>query len=178
MFMKKKEMLKEQKRLKAEKNVKLLDFNDKNDVKTVVYISIGVVLFIGLIYLIINIANGTWTSYNRQNPTVGIDTKLLMCGTLFNRTDKEYLVLAYNIKNENDVVYSAMFESYKGELPLYYLDLESGFNKHCVGDKSNLVNDSTKIMFNKQTLLYIKDGKIVKSYTEKDKIKDYLTKEK
>ena len=176
--MKKKEMLKEQKRLKEQRNEKFQDFSDKSNVNTVIYISIGVILFIGLTYLIINIANGTWTSYNRQNPIVGIDTKLLMCGTLFDKSDKEYLVLAYNIKNKDDVVYSAMFESYKGELPLYYLDLESGFNKHCVGDKTNLVNDSTKIMFNKQTLLHIKDGKIVKSYVEKDQINNYLTKEK
>lgn len=176
--MKKKEMLKEQKRLKEARNEKFLDFNDKNDIKNVLYISIGVILFIGVVFLIINIANGTWTSYNRKNPIPSIDNKLLMCGTLFNRSDKEYLVLAYNIKNENDVVYNALVESYKGDLPLYYLDLESGFNKHCVGDKSSLVSDSTKIMFNTQTLLHIKDGKIVKTYTTKEQIKDYLTKEK
>lgn len=176
--MKKKEILKEQKRLKEERNVKLLDFNDKNDVKVTIYISIGVILFIGFIFLVINIAKGTWTSYNRQNPIPSLDPKLLMCGTLYNQTDKEYLVLAYNIKNKDDVIYSALFESYKGELPLYYLDLESGFNKSCVGNKNNFVNDSTKIMFSTKTLLHIKDGKIIKSYTNKEEIKNYLTKEK
>lgn len=178
MFMKKKEMLKEQKRLKAERNEKFLDFNDKNDVKTVVYITIGVLLFIGLVYLIINIVNGTWTSYNRKNPIPTIDTSLLMCGTMFEKSDKEYLVLAFNIKNEEDAIYGTLFESYKGDLPLYYLDLESGFNKGCVGDKSNFANNSTEIKFNTQTLLHIKDKKIVKTYTTKEQIKEYLTKEK
>ena len=81
-----------------------------------------------------------------------------MCGTLFNRQNEEYLVLAYNVNNEDDMIYNALFEGYKGSLPIYYLDLESGFNKNCVSDQSNLVNDSTKIKFNNQSLLHIKDG--------------------
>ena len=178
MFMKKKEMLKEQKRLREERNQKAFDFNDKDDAKKVIYIALGVVVFIGLVFVIINLFNGTWVSYKRQNEEVAIDTNLLMCGTLFDKSEKEYLVLAYNINNEEDVVYNALFESYTKDLPLYYLDLESGFIKNCIGDKNNFVNDSTKIKFASQTLLHIKDGKIVKSYTTKEQIKDYLTKEK
>lgn len=171
-------MLKEQKRLKAERNEKFFDFNDKNDVKTVLYITIGVLLFIGLVFLVINIVRGTWSTYNRKNPIPTIDTSLVMCGTLFDKKDEEYLVLAFNIKKEEDATYGTLFESYKGDLPIYYLDLESGFNKGCVGETSNLVSDSTKIKFNTQTLLHIKSGKIIKTYTTKDQIKEYLTKEK
>lgn len=176
--MKKKEMMKEQKRLKEARNEKFLDFSDSNDVKKIIYIAVGVVLFIGLFFVIMNLVNGTWFNYKRQNPIPQIDTKLLMCGTIFNRTDSEYLVLAYNVNDENDIVYASLFESYTGSLPLYYLDLESGFNKGCVGEKSNFVNDSTKIIFSSQTLLHIKDDKIIKSYTGKDQIKKYLIEEK
>lgn len=171
-------MMKEQKRLKEARNEKILDFSDTDDVKKIIYIALGVVLFIGLVYLIINIVNGTWTSYKRENETPSIDNSLLMCGTLFNKKDTEYLVLAFNIKNEDDNIYGSMYESYKGSLPLYYLDLESGFNKSCVSEKANLVSDSTKIKFASQTLLHIKNGKIVKTYTTKEQIKNYLTKEK
>lgn len=176
--MKKKEMLKEQKKLKEARNEKLLDFSDKEDVMKVIYISLGVLVFIGLVFVAINLFNGTWSSYERKNPLPSLDANLLMCGTLFDTSDTEYLVLAYNIKQESDTVYSAMYGSYKGEMPIYYLDLESGFNKACVGEKSNLVNDSTKIKFASQTLLHIKNGKIVKSYTNKEEIKSYLAKEK
>ena len=176
--MKKKEMLKEQKRLKEASKEKLLDFSDKDDVKKILYITGGVVLFIALVFVVINLFNGTWNDYERENDPVSIDGYLLMCGTLFDRGEEEFLVLAYNPKNEDDVVYSTLFDSYKGDLTLYYLDLESGFNKSCIGDKNNFVNDSAKIKFASQSLLHIKNGKIIKSYTNKEEIKDYLTKEK
>ncbi len=177
--MKKKEMLKEQKRLKEAQKVKLIDFNDKNDIKKIIYISVGVIVFIALAFLLMNLFNGSWNNnYKRDNNGAVLDNNLLMCGTMFDKNNEEYLVLAFNLTNEDDAIYSALIESYKGEIPLYYLDLESGFNKNCIGDKNNFVNDSTKIKFASQSLLHIKDGKIVKSYTEKDTIKDYLTKEK
>lgn len=177
--MKKKEMLKEQKRLKEQSKEKLLDFSDKDDIKKIFYISGGVLLFIAVVFILINLFNGTWNLFSRENdePT-GIDGYLVMCGTMFNKKDKEYLVLAYNIKNEDDALYSALIENYKGDLPIYYLDLEDGFNKNCLGDKNNFVNDSTRIKFASQSLLHIKDGKIIKSYTTKEQIKTYLMKEK
>lgn len=179
MFMKKKEMLKEQKRLKEQKKEKMLDFNDKDDIKKIVYISLGVVIFIGLVFVLINLFNGTWNLFSRKNddPT-SIDGYLLMCGTIFNKTDDEYLVLAYDIKNDDESIYGVLMETYKGDLPIYYLDLKSGFNKTCLGDKNNFVNDSTKIKFASSSLLHIKDGKIIKSYTTKEQIKSYLMKEK
>ena len=177
--MKKKEMLKEQKRIKEQSKEVGFDFSEKSDIKKVFYITVGVLLFIGLIFVLINIFNGTWKVFERKNnQEVGIDANLLMCGTLFNRDDKEYLVLSFNINNEDDALYSALVEKYQGDLPLYYLDLESGFNKNCIGERNNLVNDSSKIKFASQTLLHIKNGKIVKSYTTKDQIKAYFNKEK
>lgn len=177
--MKKKDILKEQKRMKAARNEKAFDFSESSDIKKTLYIAGGVVLFIGIVFILINIFNGTWNLFSRENDDpVGIDSALVMCGTMFNRADEEYLVLAYNIRNEDDGIYNTLFGTYKGDLPLYYLDLETGFNKGCVGEKNNLVSDSTKIKFASQTLLHIKNGKIVKSYTTREQIKNYLTKEK
>ena len=50
------------------------------------------------------------------------------------------------------------------------------FNKACISEKSNLVSDSEKIKFSGETLLQIKNGKITKSWTAKDKIEEYLNK--
>jgi len=177
--MKKKEILKEQKRIKAAQKERAFDFSEASDVKKLLYISGGVIIFIVVVFIMTNILNGTWDLFSRDNEgPVEIDTALVMCGTIFSKTDKEYLVMAYNIKNDEDSVYSALFEGYSGKLPIYYLDLESGFNKGCIGEKNNFVNNSEKIKFASQTLLYIKDGKIIKSYTTKEQIKSFLTKEK
>lgn len=173
--MKKKEMLKEQKKMKAFRNEKFIDLNDKDDLKKIGFITLGVLFFIAIVFVLINLFNGTWNLFSRKNDEVNFNPYLVMCGTLFNRQNEEYLVLAYNVNNEDDMIYNALFEGYKGSLPIYYLDLESGFNKNCVSDQSNLVNDSTKIKFNNQSLLHIKDGQIIKSYTNKEQIKNYLT---
>ena len=177
MYMKKKEILKEQKKFKNQNKDTLIDFSDKDDVKKTVFIALGVILFIAIVFVAINILNGTWNFWKRTNDeTATIDNKLLMCGTLFQPTDKEYLVLAYKINNDEDEVYKAMIDKYDGKVGLYYLDLESGFNKACISEKSNLVSDSEKIKFNGETLLQIKNGKITKSWTTKDKIEEYLNK--
>lgn len=173
--MKKKEMLKEQKKLKAFRNEKFIDLNDKSDLKKIAFITIGVLLFIAVVFVLINFFKGTWNLFSRENEDISFNPNLVICGTLFNRDIDEYLVLAYNVNEKEDTVYSAMFDGYKGSLPFYYLDLKSGFNKSCVSEISNLVSDSTKIKFSTQTLLHIKDGKIIKSYTSKEQIKDYLT---
>lgn len=174
--MKKKEMLKEQKKLKMAQREKLIDFSEKDDILKVVYITLGVLIFIAIVFVVINLINGTWSTLKRQNETTALDESIVMCGTMFTRPDKEYLVLAYNVNNSDDVLYASLFDSYEGDLPLYYLDLESGFNKSCLGEKNNLVNDSTKIKFASQVLLHIKDGKIIKSYTTKELIKGYFAK--
>ena len=50
------------------------------------------------------------------------------------------------------------------------MDLESGFNKTCVGDKLVIDNDISKLKLTSPTLLLIKNGKIEKSYSTKEDI--------
>ena len=86
MYMKKKEILKEQKKIKNQNKDTLIDFSDKDDVKKTVFIALGVILFIAIVFVAINILNGTWNFWKRTNDeTATIDNKLLMCGTLFDR---------------------------------------------------------------------------------------------
>ena len=55
------------------------------------------------------------------------------------------------------------------------MDLESGFNKSCVGEKAVINNDLSKLKLASPTLLSIKNGKIEKSYTTKEDIIKTLT---
>ena len=170
-------MMKEQKRLKEARNQKYFDFSDKDYVKRVFLLIIGVIVFFALAYVFINIVNGNWKLFSRENePETAFDPNLVMCGTLFTRGDSEYLVLAYDISSEDDAVYSMLISTYNGELPLYYLDLSSGFNKACLAENGSFVNDPEKIKFAGPTLLHIKNSKIVKSYSNKDAIKNYFNK--
>ena len=64
--MNKKQMIKEQKRLKQEKKEVANLFNDDKEVYNVFKIAIGVILFIGLAYIGINIINGNWKIFTRN----------------------------------------------------------------------------------------------------------------
>ena len=168
--MNKKQMIKEQKRLKQERKEVESLFKDDKDVYKVFKIALGVLLFIGLAFVAINFANGTWSLTKSNKKATEIDPTMLIAGTMFNKEeDTEYLVLAYDMKDKNDVVYAALASNYTGERHLYFLDLSSGFNTKFIGDKTVISNDLSKLKFKGAALLVIKGDKITKSYTtEKD----------
>lgn len=174
--MNKKQMLKEQKRLKQERKEAATLFKDDKEVLNVFKIALGVILFLGLSFVIINIMNGTWNLFTSKNDkTESIDNTMVMVGTMFNKSDEEYLVMAYDLSDENQTFYSALIDNYTKKT-LYKLDLSSGFNANYVGDTSNITNDLSKLKFSSPTLLVIKGNNIVSSYNTETEIRDYFDK--
>ncbi len=173
--MNKKQMIKEQKRLKQERKEVSQLFKDDKDVYNVFKIALGVLLFLGLSYVIVNIFRGNINLFNKKNAaTEEIDSSMVMVGTMFNKSSEEYLVMAYDLSDDNNPYYSVLVEQYSGEKTLYKLDLSSGFNANYIGEESVISNDLNKLKFNGPTLLVIKDDKIVSSYTKEEDITKYL----
>lgn len=174
--MNKKQMLKEQKRLKEErKHVENL-FQDDKEVYKVFKILLGVILFVGLAFVLINIFNGNWNILTSKNKAATeIDPSMLIAGTLFNKEEDEYLVLAYDMKDEKQNFYGSLTSNYSNKTPkLYYLDLSSGFNSKFIGDSPVISNDLNKLKFSGATLLLIKGDKIIKSTTEESAIVNFF----
>ena len=172
--MNKKQMLKEQKRLKQERRDAEKLFGDNNGVNNLVKITIGVVGFILIAFALINIFNGNWNIFNKSNQkATEIDPKMVMVGTMFNKEDGEYLVLAYDMQDNNSV-YAYLASNYYGSPNLYYLDLSSGFNSNFIGDKTIVSEDLSKLKFSSATLMLINKDKITKSYTTEDEIVNYF----
>ncbi len=173
--MNKKQMLKEQKRLKQERRDVENLFNDDKEIYNVFKIGIGVILFIGIAFVLINIFNGNWDIFTKKNKAVTeIDNKMLISGTLFNKEDGEYLVLAYDMKDEKSNFYGSLTSNYNNSPNLYFLDLSSGFNEKNLGDKTVISNDLSKLKFANATLLLIKGNQITKSYTNESDIINYF----
>ena len=102
---------------------------------------------------------------------------MLIAGTMFEKEEDEYLVLAYDMKSEKEAFYGALANNYSGDKHLYFLDLSSGFNANFIGDKTIISNDLSKLKFAGATLLTINGNKITKSYTkEADIIKFFSQK--
>jgi len=175
--MNKKQMIKEQKKLKAQRKEVETLFKDDKDVFKVFKIALGVLLFIGLVYVGINIMNGNWKIFTKNNkPTTEIDSKMLIAGTMFNKEEGEYLVLAYDMQDSKQTFYAALVSNYSSTPNLYLLDLSSGFNTNFIADKTVISNDLSKLKFGGATLLLIKGDKITKSYTTENDIVNYFTK--
>ena len=118
--MNKKQILKEQKRLKEERKQVQNLFNDEKDVYNVFKIGLGVILFILLAFAGINIMNGNWNLFSKNNiKQEEIDNSMVMVGTMFNKEDGKYLVLAYDMNDQNNTFYAALTENYYNELKLY-----------------------------------------------------------
>ena len=162
--MNKKQMLKEQKRLKQERRDAEKLFGDNNGVNNLIKITIGVVGFILVAFALINIFNGNWNIFNKR---------MVMVGTMFNKEDGEYLVLAYDMQDNNSV-YAYLASNYYGSPNLYYLDLSSGFNSNFIGDKAIISEDLSKLKFSSATLMLINKDKITKVYTTEDEIVNYF----
>ena len=172
--MNKKQILKEQKKLKQERKDAEKLFNDGNGVNNVIKITIGVVGFILVACTLINIFNGNWNIFNKSNTkATEIDPKMVMVGTMFNKEDAEYLVLAYDMQDNNSV-YAYLASNYYSSPNLYYLDLSSGFNSNFIGDKTVISEDLSKLKFSSATLMLINKDKITKSYTTEDEIVNYF----
>jgi hypothetical protein len=171
--MNKKQMLKEQKKLKQQQKEVATLFKDDKEVYKVFKIAGGVLLFIALAFVLINILNGSWNLFTKNNKqATEIDPSMLIAGTLFNREEDEYLALVYDMKDEKYAFYTALASNYSSEKHLYFMDLASGFNQNFVGSKTVISNDLSKLKFSGPTLLTIKADKITKSYTtEKDIVK-------
>ncbi len=174
--MNKKQMIKEQKRLKQEQKEVANLFQDDKEVYNVFKIALGVILFIAIAYAAINIMNGNWNIFTKKNTKVTeIDSKMVMVGTMFGKEEDEYLVLAYDLNEPSEAYNAVLIDNYTGEKNLYILDLGSGFNKDFIGDKANITNDLTKLKFKGTTLLVLKGEKVVKSYSTEKEIVNYLS---
>jgi len=169
--MNKKQMIKEQKKLKQQQKEVAVLFKDDKEVFNVFKIALGVLLFIGIAYVGINILNGNWNILTKNNKkATEIDSQMVIAGTMFNKEESEYLVLAYDMQNENQAFLAALINNYNDAKKLYLLDLSSGFNTNFIGDKTVVSNDLSKLKFSGPTLLTIQADKITKSYTTEDEI--------
>jgi len=173
-IMSKKEMLKEQERIKKEKKLVAEEYKSEDIVKNFIYITIGVCLFLALCYFGLNIIKGK-ISFKKEELVID-DTinNAVMCGTMLTQNDSEYFVLAYNYSSSDKSIYTQLATNYQGSEKIYNMDLESGFNKTCVGEKSVIDNDVNKLKLTSPTLLKIVNHKIEKSYTTKEEITKVL----
>ena len=177
--MKKKEY---QKRLEKEKkDMKMYkESNAGMNPKTFLIIAVGVIGFFLLMFVFTKIKTGEWNLFTKDNPitySAEVQDVKILCGSVLNRSDSEYFVLAYKMSEDSASLYETIIERYNGvsnKLKLYKLDLGNSRNNICFGDSLNITNDTSTLKLVMPTLIKVKSGKIIENYTNYDAIKKLL----
>lgn len=176
--MKKKEY---QKILKKEKREKK-EYQESNagiNVKTFTIITVGVILFVFLMFAFTKIKTGEWNLFTKENSvnySAEIQDVKILCGSVLNRKDNEYYVLAYDMNSDNSVLYESIISRYNSSIKaikLYKLDLSNSRNNICKGDLS-ITNDVTTLKLSAPTLIKVKNNLVVENYTDYNSIKNIL----
>lgn len=107
------------------------------------------------------------------NYTAGVvNEERAIVGTIFNRPESEYYVIAYDETSSKAVYYSALSTTYgkDGTLNIYHLDLSNSLNQSYYvgsdGESNQHAKKASEIKLKDLTLIKIKNGKIEK-YLEK-----------
>lgn len=169
--MKKKEIMKQQIKEKEQRRELEREITTNEFLGSLWKIVLGVGIFILLIITVLNIKNGTWNIFSRENKvTEELHTNVVMCGTMFDKEYDEYYVIAYDFSNEDQV---EKLSSLDPSTRHFFLDLNSAFNSSCKGEKNNITKDVEKLVIAEPTLIHIRSKEINKTVTGLDEIVDY-----
>ena len=166
---------------KREKRIKLQNQREVSEteleVKRFICILVVLLVIIGGIYFLTSRNSGNKTN-NTTEATIQYNE--ISVGMILNRNEySEYYVLAYLDDSANYSELSSLYRTYQnksGNTKLYTVDLNDPINKDFVTTDTENVNvtNAADFRFSTDTLLYIKDGKVSKTYTTFKSIENVL----
>ena len=152
----------------------------KNQTRRIITCLITILVIFGVMYLItvLILNNSDHTSSPKEQTSIQYEEILL--GTVFNKKDKEYLVLFYNVAYDTENTYRSLISDYAvkdNKIPLYYVDLNNSMNKSCISTETN--KEATKaqdLKINDNTLIKFSNHKIAEYIVGEEEISNYLNK--
>lgn len=147
------------------------EYNLISLIKMIVVIIIVVFMFYGLTVLITK--NKKTGSQDDINNNTEIQYDEILIGNIYDQKEEEYYVLVELTSDYitlNDILTN--YNSKTEKIKLYTADLNNGFNKKYLGEKSNFENKYP--IFNKSTLLKIKNKQLIEYVEGTDKIQEKL----
>ena len=148
------------------------EYNLTNLIKMIIIIILIMVVFYGLTILITKKTNSN-TDDNKTTTNTKIQYNEILIGNIYDQKEEEYYVLAelssdYLTLNSIITTYNEKTDKIK----LYTADLNNSFNKKYIGEQSKF--EDKYPIFNKSTLLKIKNKQIVEYSEGTDKIQEKL----
>lgn len=146
-------------------------------VKLIRVFLIIVVVFFAFYALTVVISNKKSESgvINKEPATIQYTSILL--GSILNRKENVYYVLASmkddeNISGYNDLI--STYEKKENSNKIYYVDMSDGMNSSYIGNQENISNNLSELILKDTTLFKIENGNITEHYSNKDDITKVL----
>lgn len=178
--MAKKSMKMKYKPVKRERNKIKQEQRQEEDVKSFAFTLIGVLIFMGVIYLgvlgmeKIGVFEKGYTKPGQVE--VVFNYEYITMGTVLNRSEKTYYVLFDNYKNNitQDIYINSLVDKQE-DYRVYKVDMNKNENRKYISQQANLeVKTVNDIRINDITLIKVTSGKIVDYIIGSDKIEEYL----
>ena len=167
---------------KAKKIESVGTFDD--DIKGKVYIALIVICILGLFYLLtLYITNknsvDSVVDDNKSSEETAISYDNIIAGRSLSMSSDNYLVIFYDSSNEEiNNTYSGLVSEYRAKednLPLYFVDMSSSFNKSYISESSNKNPEkSSDIKISGPTLIRVEKNKVAEYLEGQDSITNYL----
>lgn len=147
------------------------EYNLVNLIKMIIIIVLVAFVFYGLTILITK--NKKNSNQDTTNSNTNIQYNEILIGNIYDQKEEEYYVLvelSSDYLTLNSIITN--YNSKTDKLKLYTSDLNNGFNKKYLGEKSNFENKYPT--FNQSTLLKIKNKQITEYVEGIEKIQEKL----
>lgn len=160
--------------------IKKYETEEQMEMKRFVFVLLGLIIIIIGIYFFTRafVTKDLFKETSDVNYKEGtINYNVAIVGTLLNRPEKEYYVMAFSNEDNNANYYNVLVSEYMSKesaLKVYYLDLDNELNKDYIAYDENPSNSFTSIQdlkLGNLTLIKIKDGKVTKFIINEDEIK-------
>ena len=163
--------------MKNKKNFKKIEKqinNENNEVKKIIKIFVGVVIFLIIAYLLMGIITGEIDLGKNKKTVAEIQYKEILAEMTLKQNDEEYFVIYYNFDEEDSLI-SAIINVLASNQKVYEVDLSKKFNYNYIGDVKTDVKSIKDLKVKNPTLIKVANKKIEKVVFGIDSIKKYVS---
>ena len=162
---------------KSAKKIEKKQIHEENEMVKLLKIVVILTIIFGAFYLLTTIITKEEEKLEENNNTQEtIQYNQILTGNIFSKKGN-YYVLVESKDDKNVQVYEAYLSTYstqKDAKKVYISRLDDILNLKYVGQTTNLTTELSELKFANTVLLEIKDGQIVKSYTNDEEIRNVV----
>ncbi len=148
-------------------------------IKIVLIVTAIMVVFYGITLLVTKNQKADSFDNKTASEKAVIQYDDIMIGTMLNKNQDSYYVLIKEDEDNRVVEYETLMKLVASKIDspkIYTANLTDSFNKRYLAKEANTTNDMEEFRVSGTTLVEIKDGKIVNTYSDHDSIAEELSK--